>query len=156
MSLQELKNTGALKVDEIAVKLVTVFLESVFYKLSGHWQWDMETDDVFCSDVLLAMPGFAGTKAIFHPDDIDATKQALQQTASSLDKLQFRIITTYGKVKQLSGRNIVIEKIEDETCCLPEQEAQSIFAEMANKSEQEHLRLLQSGRCDVQWNGRHD
>src|SRR5918993_2929793 len=105
MRLQELKNTDALKVDEVATKFVTVFLESFFYKLEGKWEWDMETDAVFCSDVMLSLPGFTGTRAIFHPDDVEDIKAAVEN--NSPGQLRFRIITTYGKVQVLKGKNIV-------------------------------------------------
>ena len=140
MRLQELKKKEKLRVDEAKGKVVTIFLQSFFLKLNGNWSWDMESDSVFCSDVMLALPaGFLGTKGIFHPDDIASVKQTLQTAKSNIAHLEFRMITTYGEVKQLAGHHITIEKAEDD---ISQTLSSSGIREIEEKTEFRHLQLL--------------
>lgn len=108
MRLQEPKTIEAAR-DEATGKRVQIFLRSSFYLLQGTWQWDLQSDDVFCSDVMMPPPpGFTGTRAIFHPDDVPLLHEALALD-NGLSRLQFRIITSYGELKTLRGRDVVAE-----------------------------------------------
>ncbi|MBD0286483.1 MAG: PAS domain-containing protein, partial [Flavisolibacter sp.] len=95
---------------EHTAKSVSLFVQSEYIVLSGHWQWEMNSDAVFCSDVMLSLPPqFLGTKGIIHPDDVAHVKTALALIREKETlQLQFRIITTYGEVKTITGRNIAI------------------------------------------------
>lgn len=124
---------------------MTVFLQSLFYKLSGIWSWDMETEAVFCSDVMLSLPaGFIGTKGIFHPDDAEGVKEKLAAAGDEkIDYLEFRIITTYGKVKTVVGETISVQAPEDGIENWQEQVAEAALREAEQRSEHQHLQLLQ-------------
>ena len=89
-------------------RFVTLFIGGKEYKYTGNWQWELQCECVFCSDVMLSFPQrFEGAKGIIHPDDkgivLERTKVA---NAAEVSFFQFRIITTYGEVKTLTGRNL--------------------------------------------------
>jgi PAS domain S-box-containing protein len=140
MRLQELKNKENVRNDEATGKRVRIFLQSTFYLLDGDWQWQMKTTAVFCSDVMFSLPGdFAGTKAIFHPDDIAIVKEKLT-TGQTISSLSFRIITTYGEVKTITGENIVaVEELPHDWL---DQAVQTAAKTLEQKAEHTHLQLL--------------
>ncbi|RYZ28910.1 MAG: PAS domain S-box protein, partial [Chitinophagaceae bacterium] len=143
MSLQELKKKETLEVDALKEKAVTIFLQSSFHKLSGTWSWDMESEAVFCSDVILSLPiNFIGTKGIFHPDDVEAVKEKIAGGQSFLHHLEFRFITTYGQVQTLSGQDIAIEIADDDVSNCVQQLADLEARDRKEKGEHRHLQLL--------------
>jgi PAS domain S-box-containing protein len=92
---------------------VTLCIRSQKYILSGHWTWDMQSNAVYCSDVMDFPHHFEGTKGIIHPDDITNVSAALQVLLDGeLSALGFRLITTYGEVKTINGQNVNLEKPE--------------------------------------------
>ncbi len=97
-------------------RVVEVFAGSLIYRLCGDWQWDLHSNAVFCSDVMFSLSReFEGTKGIIHPDDLTALK--LRLVAAVKDQaydFQFRIITTYGEVRELQGREIYLVDVEAE------------------------------------------
>src|SRR5688572_30086354 len=114
MRLQELKKKEMSEVEEARGRTTLVLLQSSLYSLKGDWLWNMNTNEVFCSDVMLSLPGdFAGTRAIFYPDDVEAVRVKLATAGNQIENISFRIITTYGEVKMLEGQNILLEKEAD-------------------------------------------
>lgn len=94
---------------ELKQKNVLLFIQSEFIALLGNWQWDMQTDAIFCSDVILSSTSdFIGTKSIIHPDDLEQLKVSLfaLEEGNSVD-LRFRVITTYGAIKTLVGNDVI-------------------------------------------------
>lgn len=94
--------------EESQDRLVYLFINDTQYEYAGDWQWGLYCDAVFCSDVMLSLPAqFEGTRGIIHPDD---KAYVLQQTstaeAAGVPFLQFRMITTYGAIAVLTGRNL--------------------------------------------------
>lgn len=89
-------------------RLVYLFVGTKEYEYTGDWQWALQCDAVFCSDVMLHLPEhFEGTKGIIHPDDKALVLERVAgQHAEEIPFLQFRIITTYGEIKVLTGRNL--------------------------------------------------
>lgn len=142
MRLQELKTKEAKQLGEAAVRTVRVFLQNTFYDLSGTWHWEMETDAVFCSDVMVQSPdNFFGTKAIFHPDDLPAVKESLCSD-EPVNYLGFRIITTYGEVKQVTGEAITV-RVEEQTAeDLQKQAMEAVIAEQERKAAAKHADLV--------------
>src|SRR4051812_32972729 len=127
MRLQELKTKEAIGSDEVAGRRVRVFLHPAFFELSGVWQWELEAEAVFCSDVMLSAPaGFVGTRGIFHPDDVAALKEKLAGK-QPVPFLQFRIITTYGEVKTLTGENISVHPNDDNTAQWQQEAMEAVF-----------------------------
>ena len=124
-----------------AGRTVTIYLQSEFIVLSGTWQWDMQAEAVFCSDVILSIPlSFVGVRAIIYPEDVSLIKEKLAATSPS--KLEFRIITTYGEVKQITGYGIRFEKKQDGLDELRDHLFQSASEDSEDKKEFELLRLL--------------
>ncbi|HEY0041779.1 MAG TPA: PAS domain S-box protein, partial [Flavisolibacter sp.] len=117
-----------------------VFLHSSFFEITGTWQWEMETEAVFCSDVMFSFPAdFTGTKAIFHPDDVEAVTAGLTAN-EKIPSLRFRIITTYGEVKTLHGENLLVH--QEEEARVEEEMLQATMAEQAQKAAQHHLGIV--------------
>ena len=119
MQKLEVKNKSL--TDQELLKTVTVFIGQELYSLGGEWIWDMQTNSVYCSDVISFPSQFQGTKAIIHPDDLKKIKEGLKflQNSSEIN-IDFRIITTYGEVRSISGCDISI--IENELVHVPWQE----------------------------------
>jgi len=142
MRLQELKTKEAKQMGEATVKTVRVFLQNTFYSLNGTWHWEMETDAVFCSDVMVQSPdNFFGTKAIFHPDDLPAVKESLC-TDEPVESLGFRIITTYGEVKQVTGEAVTVQVEEQTAEDLQKQAIEAVIAEQERKAAAKHGELV--------------
>src|SRR5829696_5123791 len=100
--LQELKKKAAAPTEEFSGKQVTLFIQSTFFDLTGSWYWDLYADTVLCSDVMLTTPtDFRGTAGIIHPDDIADLKEKLFRASKTCPAIQFRIITTYGEIREL-------------------------------------------------------
>ena len=108
--MQQLKKEAtASKIAELRPRSVTVFIASKFILLSGKWFWDLYADAVFCSDVILSMPvEFPGTQSIIHPDDRESVRATVLESSDKINHLEFRIITTYGEIKTLSGEAIEV------------------------------------------------
>jgi PAS domain S-box-containing protein len=140
MNFHELKkNEIASTPEKLSGKTVTAFINSALVVLSGNWYWDLYSDAVFCSDVILSIPvAFAGTKGLIHPDDLQDLKAYLSGNRTKNTDLQFRIITTYGEVKTLVGQNISIaENIESDSVIQTD-----ILQQAAAVKDYEHLQLL--------------
>jgi len=71
----------------------------------------MESTAVYGSDVMDFPPNFEGTKGLIHPNDLPNVISALQILAGGeIAALHFRLITTYGEVKTLSGKGVALER----------------------------------------------
>ncbi|MBB1283536.1 PAS domain S-box protein [Flavisolibacter sp. BT320] len=140
--MQELKTREAVRFEESTEKNVRVFLHASYFELNGTWQWELEADAVFVSDVMFSFPAdFVGTKAIFHPDDSSAIKELLA-TEDTLPSISFRIITTYGEVKTVTGENITVSRSETPAETVQKETVQAVVQELEQKATQQHLRLL--------------
>lgn len=115
---------------------VTMLLRSKYYFLSGAWTWDMYTDEVFCSDVLFPVSTeFTGLRSIIHPDDIEMLEALSGNELPFTTDIGFRIITTYGEIKTITGYDISFTADERSTAVLPEMLSNALM-------EQEELRSL--------------
>lgn len=105
-ALKKVTNDAA----ELIEKSVTLCLRSHEIHLSGAWTWDMQSPAVYCSDVMSFPEEFIGTKGIVYPDDLSNLKAALSLLQEKdLPRLEFRLITTYGQVKTISGQRVSID-----------------------------------------------
>lgn len=127
--MQELKTTRRVPTEEFTGRAVTIFFHPHFIVLTGKWHWDLASDAVFCSNVMLSLPmDFAGTRGIIHPDDVEMVRKKLQ--AEKGIHLEFRIITTYGEVKTIVGENVHIEESRTDV----DEVQQYFYAEVAGDS----------------------
>ena len=141
MHLHELKKKEVYEV-KARGKSLTVFLQSIFYEIEGTWHWDLATDEIFCSDVILSRPqGFTGTTAIFHPDDIPFLKEQLS-AHGAISFVQFRIITTYGEVRTLTGENIRADVVEDKLENWKQAYEKTALNELAMSAELRQLQFI--------------
>ncbi|HTM90885.1 MAG TPA: PAS domain-containing protein, partial [Flavisolibacter sp.] len=91
-------------------KSVTLYVRSQQSRLNGIWNWEMSSPAVYCSDVMSFPDHFVGTKGLIHPDDLPKLMGILSlMEEKEVPRLDFRIITTYGEVKTISGQRISIE-----------------------------------------------
>ncbi|MBO9684069.1 MAG: PAS domain-containing protein, partial [Flavisolibacter sp.] len=97
-------------------KSVTLCVRSQQFRLNGIWNWEMLNPAVYCSDVIAFPDHFIGTKGLIHPDDLPKLMGALSlMEEKEVPRLDFRIITTYGEVKVISGQRVSIEDEKNET-----------------------------------------
>jgi PAS domain S-box-containing protein len=149
MRLQELKKREVPQIDEAKAKTISVFLGAFLYKLSGDWYWELETEAVFCSDVMISLPpNVIGTKAIFHPDDLEAIRNIVTNKKESLF-FEFRIITSYGDVKTLTGENVKVEDDKEGLNKLQKGFSEQIIQQLQLKKELEHLQILQQATAHI-------
>ena len=100
----------------------------------------METNEVFCSDVMLSHPvNFEGLKSIIHPED---AKQVWLQLNTRQPEFSFRIISTFGEIRQLAGTQLAIESINDEADSILLYGWNQASRELQLKHELEKLQLL--------------
>jgi PAS domain S-box-containing protein len=92
-----------------------VWIDSSLIFLQGNWHWDLHATHVFCSDVIMALPlDFEGTRGIIHPDDLPSFSKALSASGGNvIPELCFRIITTYGEVRELRGSSLTVQHPEE-------------------------------------------
>lgn len=101
------KPSAPVSTDAVSTRQVVLHLNSSLYTLEGGWEWDMLSDAVYCSDVMFNFPeDFEGTKSIIHPDDKEQIIALLSEQDSAIPQITFRIITTYGEVKTISGADV--------------------------------------------------
>ena len=120
-------------------RILIVFLERQSMVITGHWQWGLMSDVIFCSDVMVFPPGFEGTKAIIHPDDLPELHKINSEMQAPFE-LSFRIITTYGEVKNLQGKNLWLEPLDPQTI-LPEDSFSKAEAEYKMRLELQRSRV---------------
>jgi PAS domain S-box-containing protein len=97
---------------ETGEKSLVLFVNEEVTVLKGHWDWEFFSDIVFCSEVILSdYKWFEGTKAIVHPEDVEHLQQHLRFLKhTGISTFQFRVITTYGEIKQLKGEDVTIHE----------------------------------------------
>lgn len=107
--MQELKTSTQRTTQEFTGRTVTIFFEPHLITLAGRWHWDFASDSVFCSNVMMALPQeFEGTKGIIHPDDVEHVKEQLH--SERIGYLEFRVITSYGEVKNIIGESVFVDQ----------------------------------------------
>ena len=105
--MQELKTSTKVETQGLTGRSVTIFFEPNFITLTGRWNWDFASNSILCSNVMLTLQDFQGTKGIVHPDDVDMVREKLE--ADKISHLEFRIITTYGEVRNVVGEWITVQ-----------------------------------------------
>jgi PAS domain S-box-containing protein len=109
--LQDLKTRTRNRTKFISGRGVTLLVNSRMFQLSGCWNWDLHSDHIFCSDVIISKPfDYAGSKSLLHPDDKESLYDIIFSQACCAE-ISFRVITTYGEVKFLKGNKIDIEML---------------------------------------------
>jgi PAS domain S-box-containing protein len=142
-SLQELKKKIALGTEELLARKVTVFVSSNFITLSGNWTWDLYSDTIFCSDVMITLPEeFIGARALIHPEDVQSVKEILSGAVRKNLQLDFRIITSFGEVKRIRGERISIEEDGLQLEDLQQRTVELANNQLAMQKDYEHLLLV--------------
>lgn len=138
-ALKKVTNNSAEQVN----KTVTLCLRSQPVKLNGIWNWQMESDAVYCSDRMLFPDQFVGTKGIIHPDDLSKLMGALtMMEEKEVPRLDFRIITTYGEVKTISGQRVSIDDESNNVEPIPGKEPwQEVLEHIEAQKENDFLKL---------------
>jgi len=135
--LQKLQQESLVIKKNIEDRRVTLFIQSDLINLSGCWEWEMVSDDVFCSDVMITLPiNFIGTVGIIHPEDLPYVKEQIEIIKEISVDIKFRIITTYGEIKTLTGE-ILFFKAKDES-------TPDIAKKLIDKATEERVRVRES------------
>ncbi len=127
-----------------ADRTVTLFIQSRLIVLNGEWSWDMHSHTVYCSEVMAFPQNFEGTKGVFHPDDVTRVRNAVELLWSNTSRhLDFRIITTYGEVKKITGQGVFVLEMsqQDLEPAQNEQARGSAIQQIIFKKELEFLTL---------------
>jgi PAS domain S-box-containing protein len=134
-TLKELLLKTLSTANETGERSLVLFIDTQIIVIKGHWNWELASDVVFCSDVILSdYKWFEGTKAIIHPEDMDHLKQHLRFIRQTgISTFRFRIITTYGEIKTLRGEDVKMHEpgpsaAADFTAELVEKEAEARLA----------------------------
>jgi PAS domain S-box-containing protein len=124
-------------------KTVALSLGPRLFVLNGAWDWDMHSNAVYCSDVMSFPAGFEGTAGIIHPDDQAHVAEAMEELQElAIPRLHFRLITTYGEVKNISGKGVSIEKTAaDADSAFGDKALRDALQEVAAQKELLFLRL---------------
>jgi PAS domain S-box-containing protein len=131
-----------LKTDEPAGRSVTIYLLNQFIKLYGQWSWDLNSENIFTSDVILSTPiEFDGTKSIIYPDDVSELRSKIWND-KKINHLSFRIITTYGEVKKIEGSYLSIEKNNLELEYFKNEAVQQYNLTVQSSKENDNLHLI--------------
>ena len=113
----EVKQKAVSSKEELADKTVNIFLNQHLFRLTGMWQWELQTNSLFCSDVFfnpLDPPDLVGTHCLLHPDDVTIVKEIIDGAKININEdFSFRVITSYGTVSVVKGSGL-FEIIEDE------------------------------------------
>jgi len=88
---------------------VTLHIEPHHYLLSGEWKWEGEASAIHCSNVMYSShPFHEGQRGLIHPDDLLVVRSFIEGRGNTIS---FRIITSYGEVKELQGTTLNIEQL---------------------------------------------
>jgi PAS domain S-box-containing protein len=127
--MKEVINKLVVSTEIVSTKNICLYLDEQLFILDGNWYWELSSDAIFCSDVILSFPpGFNGTKSIIHPEDTEKIRnllELLKANASSVE-INFRIITTYGEIKTIAGNELQFSKYSLIHFCLPQEDSENM------------------------------
>jgi PAS domain S-box-containing protein len=106
------------RTSDVSVKVVHFFIDAQFITAEGEWIFDLKTEELFCSDVMVAMSAneVPGTKCLLFPEDKPLVKEAInppEDPEVNLD-LEFRIITTFGEIHKVKGKGTFLISANNE------------------------------------------
>src|SRR5437868_4165265 len=111
MNLIEAKTIPSLKAETQEQRTACIFLQSHLYCFTGKWTWDLQTEAIFCSDVMFAAGGyyqFTATPCLIHPEDIPDIRKLIELGQNKKPvNLQFRVITSHGLLTTIRGEGIM-------------------------------------------------
>lgn len=112
--MEKSQSNVSLAKQQLKNRFVYLYIQSEQMVLAGDWNWEMVCDQVFCSNVMLTLPAeFIGTVGLIHPEDLESLKERVKLIKEISLDIHFRIITTYGEIKTLTGRNISFATRDD-------------------------------------------
>lgn len=124
--MRDIIHTATTAPEAVDIRNVCIYMNERSIVLHGNWQWDLYSNAVFCSDVILSFPQeFNGTKGIIHPGDVEMLRHKLEllKLGETAD-VQFSIITTYGEIKVLTGEQISLSEDDQRSFNEPEQQVE--------------------------------
>ena len=132
-----------LETDEHSGRSVTLFIQNQFFTISGDWNWDLNTEHIFASDIILSVPlKYDGTKSIIFPNDLPGLQNKLSEQVKTISHLSLRIITTYGQVKSIYGNNLTVQLSNKGLREFVQDSVEKEISEIELVKEQEKLSLL--------------
>ena len=141
----ELKTKVLPKSEELNTRKLFFFIQSRLYILIGKWDWDLQTDELFCSDVFFTLSEGSyteATKSLIYPDDLSLLKEELEKTQrNNTADYNFRIITTYGKVHSVKGKGHFQIEINDDISSMINDQGRMFLKEKELRKEFEQNEL---------------
>lgn len=141
----ELKSKTVSVRDELLGRNVQFFVDNILTSLQGNWTWELPADELFCSDVMVAMHlgNPPAVKCLIHPDDLPGVRTALDQEEPPTYQFQFRVITSWGKVFAVKGQGrFQVERNEEFLQHLQQEELNEFTRQQQQKEELERVTLL--------------
>jgi PAS domain S-box-containing protein len=131
--------------EELSTRTVQFFIDGQLVALKGAWSWDLPADELFCSDVMPSIQhsAVAITKCLIHPDDLQCVQHTLLGQIPESIHLQFRVISTWGKVHTIEGNGVFNIEKEEHFGATLQQNALDRFSQEQEVREQEAKIALQ-------------
>ncbi|HEU4470996.1 MAG TPA: PAS domain S-box protein, partial [Flavisolibacter sp.] len=132
--------------ERVGTRRVYFFIDSQLWLLTGDWYWELQTESLFCSDVMFALEedSYPGTRSLIYPEDLPAVSAWITSGSARKSPLSFRVIDTWGKLREIKGQGgFEPEPVENFLVNLSENRRLR-FAErqlLKARSEQEGLQL---------------
>jgi PAS domain S-box-containing protein len=135
--------------NELSKREVHFFVHSELITTQGAWQYELQADELFCSEVMVALETAeaVGAKCLIFPDDLLTVQEALKdaQPDQTLN-LSFRIITSFGEIKKVEGNGVRVLSIQQNFS----QALHQHFAEQyLRQIEQQHLLDTQASELEA-------
>ncbi|MFL5786934.1 MAG: PAS domain S-box protein [Flavisolibacter sp.] len=103
---------------DIVKRDIHFFIDSRLHHFKGSWFCELQTDELFCSDVIFAISDefniINGARCLIHPDDVQLINNYILAPLQKAEgHFTIRLITTYGKIVQLIVYNITKEDTKE-------------------------------------------
>lgn len=140
----ELKSKAAFTPEGAVAKRVQFFVDNLLVSLQGDWTWDLPVEELFCSDVMVALNlgNPAEAKCLLHPDDLQSVRNEIDKAESASLQFSFRVITSWGKIHTIEGRGrFEVEKDEAFSLQLQQVERDQFTRKQQQKEQLEKANL---------------
>ena len=142
------KQTILAESENQTVRKVHFLIGTHLYTIEGIWQWEIKAEEIFCSTTIFDFQNatIEGVFCLLHPDDVTSVEKEIEESINKSNcNFSFRIITTYGEVKEVKCQGYIVLKKHKE---FTSHYQQNLFEKLAQEKEEkfrkkyQHLELL--------------